>query len=350
MATESEIRAAFASQAYWADKLGSPFTGLVCKLLGERLDAGTPVGAKVLGWPGDPDPLADNLPLRLAGSLHALVMNGSAPALAALYPPNPAPDQQALWQAIAATMAAHPDDLIRRLAVAPQTNEVGRSAAIMTGLMTIAAQYPLPFELYELGCSAGLNLNLARFSYDLGGVTAGVADSPVRIAPRWQGPPPPDAPVEILSARGVDISPLNIEDPAERERLIAYVWPEQAERLARVRAAIGLALEHRPRIDRDDAAAWTEEVLSLEPKPGVTRVLYHTIAYQYFPAGVQARIRAHAAKVGERASAEAPFAWLRMEADPEYDQKPSIRLTLWPGGTERVLGTCHPHGTNLALF
>lgn len=350
MATEAENRAAFANQAYWAEKLGSPFTGLVCKLLGERLDASTPVGAKVLGWPGNPDPLADNLPLRLAGSLHALVMNGEAPALAALYPPNPAPDPEALWNALASTMAAHPDSLIRRLAVAPQTNETGRTAAIMTGLMTIAAQYPLPFELYELGCSAGLNLNLARFDYDLAGVRVGDPASKVHIAPRWQGPPPPVAPVEILSTRGVDISPLQVADADDRERLVAYVWPEQAERLARVRAAIGIALAYPPRIDAGDAAGWTERMLDPAPRPGVIRVLYHTIAYQYFPAETQARIRAHAAKVGANATADAPFAWLRMEADPDFDQKPSIRLTLWPGGAERVLGTVHPHGTNLQLF
>ncbi|MEI7931844.1 MAG: DUF2332 family protein, partial [Alphaproteobacteria bacterium] len=260
----------------------------------------------------------------------------------------PGPD--ALWKALSDTLAAHPDGLIQRLSVAPQTNEAGRSAAIMTGLLTIAAEFPLPFELYELGCSAGLNLNLARFSYDLAGVLAGVPDSPVRIAPKWQGPPPPASRVEILSTRGVDISPLNVQNADDRERLIAYVWPEQAERLARVRAAVVLARAFPPNIDTGDAAAWTEQVLSLDPKPGVTRVLYHTIAYQYFPADTQGRIRAHAARVGERATAAAPFAWLRMEADPEYDQKPSIRLTLWPTGEERVLGTAHPHGTGIQLF
>lgn len=350
MTTETRVREAFANQAYWAEKLGSPFTGLVCKLAGERLNATTEVGRAVLGWSGDPDPLADNLPLRLAGSLHALVMNGEAPQLAALYPPNPAPAPDALWTAMSDIIATHPDGLIQRLAVAPQTNEAGRAAAIMTGLMTIAAQFPLPFELFELGCSAGLNLNLARFSFDLGGVAQGPAGSPVHLAPKWVGPPPPAARVEILSTRGVDISPLDVGKPEDRERLIAYVWPEQAERLARVRAAVDLALEFPPRIDTGDAAAWTEQVISLEPKSGATRVLYHTIAYQYFPAETQARIRAHASKVGALATAQAPFAWLRMEADPEFDQKPSIRLTLWPDGGERVLGIAHPHGKGVELF
>jgi len=350
MTTEAHIREAFASQAYWAEKLGSPFTGLVCKLAGERLDAATPVGKAVLGWSGDPDPMADNLPLRLAGSLHALVMNGEAPALAALYPPNPTPSPDALWGALSDTIAAHPGALIQRLAVAPQTNEAGRAAAIMTGLMTVAAQYPLPFELFELGCSAGLNLNLARFSYDLGGVAQGPVGSPVHLKPKWVGPPPPSARVEILSTRGVDISPLDVRKPEDRERLIAYVWPEQAERLARVRAAVDLALKFPPHIDVGDAAAWTEQTLLPEPTPGVIRVLYHTIAYQYFPAETQERIRAHADKVGARATKDAPFAWLRMEADPEFDRKPSIRLTLWPDGAERVLGVAHPHGKGVELF
>ena len=47
---------------------------------------------------------------------------------------------------------------------------------------------------------------------------------------------------------------------------------------------------------------------------------------------------------GKSATAGAPFAWLRMEPAPENMARMELRLTLWPGGEERVLAEVHPHG------
>lgn len=346
----NDVRAAFADQAGWCRKLGSPFTGLICEILGERLDQSTPIGAKVLNWKGDPGSSSgDALPLRLAGALNGLVQSGQAPALAALYPPNPTPETNRLWQELTRTMQAHEAAILARLDLAPQTNEVGRSASLMTGLLILADELDLPFELFELGCSAGLNLNLGRFDYDLGGVRAGDPASPVHITPQWEGPPPPKAEVEVLSARGVDLSPLDLTNPDQRELLTAYVWADQLDRLERIRAAIDLALEFPPGPETGDAADWLEKTLT-GVKAGVCRVVYHTIAFQYFPPAVKARIAEHLAKIGSAASPEAPLAWLRLESDPEYGNAYSLRLTLWPEGHERVIGLGHPHGLKFKRF
>ena len=37
-------------------------------------------------------------------------------------------------------------------------------------------------------------------------------------------------------------------------------------------------------------------------------------------------------------------AWLRMEPAPDNIARMELRLTLWPGGEERVLAAVHPHG------
>jgi hypothetical protein len=225
----------------------------------------------------------------------------------------------------------------------PQTNEVGRSAVLMSGLLTIAEEFPLPMRLYELGASAGLNLLLDRFAYDLGGLCCGNADSPLQLEPRWKGAPPPDTNVRIAGRRGVDQDPL---DPIrDGDTLLAYVWPDQPERLARLEAALAIAKSAPPEVDKADAAAWIERTLATEPEPGVARVVLHSIAFQYFAPETQARIRTRIERAGAAARHDAPLAWLRFEMLPQ-DGKPSLRLKTWPG-EERLLAWAHPHGSSV---
>jgi hypothetical protein len=341
LASEAQIRASFAEQAGFCAQLGAPFTALLSDTLGQRLDRSSEVGRCVLDWAGDPGPFADALGLRLCGGLHFLARSGAAPALASLYPPSPLPDEETLWTALApalgdATLPAWLDH-------APQTNEVGRSAVLMSGLLVIADRFDLPMQLYELGASAGLNLLLDAYGYDLGGLVAGDPASGVQLKPEWVGAPPPTASVRIAGRRGVDLNPASL--PAEGDRLLAYVWPDQPERLRRLAAALAIAADTPPHVDRAGAADWLEAQLSLAPEPGVARVVMHSVAFQYFDADSQNRVTAHIEAAGERASAGAPLAWLRYEQDAESG-KPSLRLRTWPGG-EQLLAWAHPHGRSV---
>ncbi|HEX8240556.1 MAG TPA: DUF2332 family protein [Allosphingosinicella sp.] len=338
-ATEAAARAAFARQAGWATKLGSPFMHSLCGLLGQRLDRSTEVGRRVLDWPGDADAFADALPLRLAGGLHALVRRGAAPGLASGYPPNPLPGEEALWAALAPVLAE--PDLLPWLDGAPQTNEVGRSAVLMSGLLVVADLFGKPVELLELGASAGLNLLLDRYGHDLAGVRAGDGESRLQLEPEWKGPPPPEARVEVVGRRGVDLRPLDAR--RDGDRLLAYVWPDQARRLAQLEAALAIAAEDPPEVEPGDAAAWLEARLAEPQGAGATRVVLHSIAFQYFPAGTKARIAAAMAEAGAEATPEAPLAWLRYEHG-EGEERITLRLRTWPGD-ERLLAHCHPHGS-----
>jgi hypothetical protein len=342
-ANAEAVREAFRIQGYWCDRLGSPFTAKLCTLLADRLDDRTQVGRRILTWPGRPGPDGDSVPLRLAGALHALVRRGGLPRLAALYPPNPQPDDNLLWSLLSDGLLAAGAELSRWLDSPPQTNEVARSALLMAGLSVVAEAAGLPLALYELGASAGLNLVLDRYGYRLGALRIGLADAPVVLAPPWKGPPPPDAPVHVIRRRGVDRAPLNVTVPADAERLAAYIWPDQAERLARTVAAIRLAATDPPPIDRADAADWLEARLSPAPEPGVARVVMHSIAFQYFLPTTQQRIADHLARVGGQATADAPLAWLKFELDPTPAGPPALSLTLWPDGNERVLAHADPH-------
>lgn len=341
MDREATVRASFAEQARWCARLGSPFTALLCGLLGERLDRGTAVGARVLDWPGDPAPVADALALRLCGALHALVRRGEAPLLAPFYPPAPAPEPDALGAALSATLAAEAGTLAAWLGRAPQTNEVGRSAVLMAGLLEVAARFGLPIALYELGASAGLNLQLDRYDYDLGGRRVGAAGATVRIAPDWRGPPPADSSVRIAGRQGVDLDPL---DP-RRDRMLAYIWPDQPRRLGQAEAALALAARDPPPVEAGDAADWIERRLEAAGPAGIVRVVMHSVAFQYFPPAAQARVERHIALAGASASADAPLAWLRFEKLSQDDSY-SLRLRTWPG-EELLLAWAHPHASTV---
>jgi len=335
---QESVRRAFAVQAEWCERLGSPFTARLCAGLTDVLDATTPVGARVLGWDGDP--FVDALALRLCGGLHALVRSGAAPELAPLYPPAPPSSEGALSEALARTLSSHSAALDRWLDSAPQTNEVGRSAVLFAGLTAISARFGLPLRLFELGASAGLNLQLDRYAYRLGGIDTGSTASALRIEPEWRGPPPPEATVRIAGRAGVDLAPI---DPvADRARLLAFVWPDQPERLSRLAAALDLARTAPPPVEQGDAGEWIEARLAAEPERGVCRVVLHSVTFQYFPAATQARVAARLGLAGSRADEAPPLAWLRFEKEAE-DEEFSLRLRCWPGEDE-LLAWAHPHG------
>ncbi|WP_156257124.1 DUF2332 family protein, partial [Sandarakinorhabdus oryzae] len=206
---EGAVAAAFARQAAFCRLFAAPLTGLVCEAAISALDDSSATGRRIASWPGEP--MADALMMRVTGAFNLLVRAGRAPALQPLYPPAALPDVATLAAAIRTTLA---DPALDRavhdfLDSPPQTNEVARAGVLFPGVMAaVAACDGLPVRLFELGASAGLNLNMDRFAYQLGAATAGDASSPVQLAPDWSGQPPPLAPVTVVARSGVDISPL----------------------------------------------------------------------------------------------------------------------------------------------
>ena len=79
------------------------------------------------------------------------------------------------------------------LAVPPQTNEVGRSAALLAGLFdVVAASGVRRIRLLEIGASAGLNLLLDRYAYRGDSWQFGSADSTVQFIDPIEGPVQPE--------------------------------------------------------------------------------------------------------------------------------------------------------------
>ncbi len=338
--SEVAVRAAFDFQADWARRLGSPFTERLLGAAQTAIDRSTSVGRRVLDWPGDP--VADALVLRLLGGLNGLVRDGALPLLASAYPPKPLLLHDNL---VALLVDAFGDErLLPWLDVPPQTNEVARSGVLMPGLMVVAAETGLPLRLFELGASAGLNLRVDRYGYDLGGVRVRPPGAPFVLAPAWTGPPPPAATVTVMSRRGVDRVPVDLT--SDRQRLLAYVWPDQVDRVARLEAAIAAFQADPLAIDRHDAADWVDENVTL--LPGAATVVFHSIAFQYFSATSRRRIEDCLAALGDRATRDAPLAWLRFEFEAgAAEARPTLRLRLWPDGEDRLLARAHPHGASV---
>jgi hypothetical protein len=336
---ESEIRAAFRQQAEFCRTMKSPLTASILDTIAEKLSGDTAIGRRLFAWEGDPSSGADNVTLRLSGGLHALARSGEDEALSAAYV-----GEGDIAEAVASALVDHDATLETWLDSPPQTNEVGRAAAVMAGLMVAASRHELPFDLLELGASAGLVLNLARYRYDLGGLEAGELTSPLLLAPEWKGNPPPDSDVTIVTQRGVDLSPVYLSDPAAVERLIAYVWPDQPERIARVEIAIGLARAFPPAIVPGRAGDWLETRLARPAAEGVMRIVFHTIAFQYFPVEEQQRVRAAIEQAGAEATETRPLGWLSLEMN-KAKTACELRLKLWPSGEEIHLANAHPHAT-----
>jgi hypothetical protein len=57
----------------------------------------------------------------------------------------------------------------------------------------------------------------------------------------------------------------------------------------------------------------------------------------------QAALREAIEARGARATADDPLAWVRHE-DGDVPGSFEIRLRVWPGGEERLVGMGHPHG------
>jgi hypothetical protein len=339
-----QVREAFEAQAQLCGKLGSGFMELLCKVSGQRLSHATSVGSTVLTWRGEPSERGDALPLRFASGLHKLVLKGLSTDLAALYASNSLPDGERLWMIVESMLREHEYELLQSLKLAPQTNEVGRAAILMCGLLYIAEQTRLPLCLYEIGASAGLNLIPDLYRYRFGDSVCGKTDSQLLIAPTWTGRQPEiHAPLNIVERYGSDISPIDLKSEDDCLRLLSYVWPDQLERIARLRLAIETGRNEIPEIVTADAADWVDRRFAAAGEDRTTRVLMHSIVWNYLSAESRKKISQRIEQCARGATASKPFAWLRFELE-EQNSDPVLRLSLWPYFDDRVLASAQPHG------
>jgi hypothetical protein len=337
----TEIEGGIAQQAEHAARNSAPGTGAVCRAMIALARGDTMCGARIANWPGSV--IKDAMPLRLAGGLHDLFRCGVEPKLGAVYR-SELTDQSVIDSLIGEIVARHDADLLPWFDGPPQTNEAGRSANFVAALHWLASRVVPAFEIMEIGSSAGMNLLIDRYRYDLGGVVSGPADAPIMIRPEWRGPPPPGDAFTITSVRGCDLTPIDVRNDAAADRLRAYIWPEMAERFARMDAGIALIHEYGVNLVQADAADWIEAQLALPQTADSTRVLVHSIVWQYLPVEAQTRITMAMETAAAAATLERPLAWIAVETNRDTFQH-ELMVRHWPSsGGMALLGSSHAHG------
>ena len=180
------------------------------------------------------------------------------------------------WPAVSAEM------LVR----ATQTNEPRRCAVLLPALSLIEG----PIALLEVGASAGLCLYPDRYSYSYDGARIDPAAGPSTVLLECEttgGPPLPTELPHIVWRAGLDLNPLDVSDAADALWLETLIWPEQIERLARIRAAMDIVRGEHPRIVQGDALAALPALVAEVPR-GVTLVIVTSAAIVYLPPDVRA--------------------------------------------------------------
>ena len=345
----------FRLQSHFSAEFGSPLYAELLRRGAEDVEQGGVLASLLDGWQGKPIP--DALPIRLVGAVHRLVLDGAAPDLAPFYPTvGGTPRWPETWDAFLAAIASHREVVRAALDRQVQTNEVRRSAALLGGCLTVAAASGLPLRLLEIGASAGLNLRWDHYGYELfdtgpcappadgAPVVArwGAADAPMTVRTGWHGPTALfGGAARVAERRGCDIAPIDLADPDQVRRLEAFIWADQPQRLAQLRAAIAAARRDPVTLERCSAAEWVDAQLAA-PRDGVATVVFHSVMWWYLSDEQRQRVTAAVEAAGARATTAAPVAWLVFDlfGTPTYE----VHLRQWPGGEERRLARACPHG------
>ena len=332
------------SQGRFCAGSGSPMYGELFELVATDVEAGG-VFATILSGHED-DPSRHAVPLRLLGGLHRLVLDGRAPELRRWYPSTGGSwDAESAWPEILLAAADHSDSLRAALDQPPQTNEVGRSAALIGGLLRLDREFGFPVRLFEIGSSAGPEPAGRPLPLPLRRRLSG--DRPTR---RWSSTTRGTArcrpKVGCGSSSGVGTTSRPSTSPAADGEMtvLSYVWPDQDARLDRLRGAIAVARSVPARLERQTAA---DAVAGLTLADGALTVLWHSITWQYLSAEERDAVRDRVDALAGQADDRSPFAHLTLEPCRDGPGAPIrflVRARSWPGGELEILGECHPHG------
>ncbi|WP_413318934.1 DUF2332 domain-containing protein [Agrococcus sp. 1P02AA] len=238
------------------------------------------------------------------------------------------------WHRIRATM----------LARMTQTNEARRMATLMPAIAHLSG----PIALVEVGASAGLCLYPDRWRYRFGpGRLLGDASLPLLETEASPSTPLPPQPPTVAWRGGLDLQPLDPDDPDTRAWLEALVWPDASggvdgARVDRVRTGIAIARRERAHVRRGDLITDTRTIVEEAARHAPTVVVWHSAVLAYVPAAARADFAALMHGL--------PVTWVANEG-ATLELGPAAP---WAGPADFVLrrdgeplAITHPHGASI---
>ena len=328
----------FKVQADHCKNIGSAFYADLLIELADLIVKHSAIGEVFSDWEGDPN--HDAVALRFAAALHYLVITVQDAELAKTFPPSLEISGAPRIALLERVIQEHEGLILSYLKLPPQTNEVGRSMAMLGGFLEVAKRFGPDMDVFEVGASAGLNLLFDQYYYSAEGWQWGNSDSEVKFELNWQGKLPTPCDINVHKRLGCDISPVDVV--TEQNRLLSYVWPDQLLRLERIRAAISVTQKFSPTIAKMEASSWLKR-LNKQSDRERTQVFYHSIIWQYFSPAQKKAFEEEMNLSGAKAKTYAPVVWMRLEPT-KGGEHAELRMTVWPGKKEQVLAASGYHG------
>lgn len=276
-------------------------------------------------------------------SVHYLLMQGLETPLRQYYPSlvdDPDPPEKAIGP-FEEFVLGHQEWIVensnRRYT---QTNESKRCVALVPAIWETRLE---SFHLVEIGASAGLNLALDEYRYRWGEIEWGPWGSPVLLETESRGGRVRPQQIEILSRVGLDLNPIELDDPDERAWLLALIWPEHTERRARLERAMDLAKDVPMRMVEGDATDTLRGVLSSLPA-GDPVVVMNSMALMQFGRAQRESLY----QTIEDAGTERPVRRVSFEILAAGDEW--VTLAADSGRGLAQIGQAHPHGEWIELY
>ena len=224
-----------------------------------------------------------------------------------------------------------------------QTNEVQRCYGLLPAFLLAAAETKKELELIELGPSAGFNLLWDRYSYRYGAERWGPENAPIELTGELRAPLPSgllETKPTVSSRLGIDLNPIDVTSEHGARLLRAFVWPDQKDRLERLKRAIEVVRSDPPPIVRGDYLEQLEPLLERRSEQTLT-VVFQTASLSHLSSEDREQFEHILARAGERG----PLAFVSGEHPPG---KPAehwqLRYQRWPGGAPRILARFDYHG------
>ena len=255
-------------------------------------------------------PAGKRHPTMILAALHDLALAGRAPELAAAYA---AADGDAAADAAIDTLLRMTDSVVA-IAVRRRTrsNQTGRCAVLYPAIAEAARRAGAhAVGLIDVGCRAGLNLNVDRVGITYSnGQSLGDPSSPVQLAASIVGdrPLPARAMPEVVARVGVDLDPVDVTDPDDARWLRACLWPDQPDQVARLEAEMALAATAPPLLLHGDAVEVLPDAFAHLPADALPVVI---TAWALSAFSLERRLRfLHRL---DEAAARRPVAWVSAE-------------------------------------